>query len=99
MSVSLIEIQEATVTEVTVAAFSPADILEQRGEKMEDYRRDLDGELDLVVGIRVTHCGNNTVVVTLFNHDGEAVHYIGPQDHFVMDPPFDEEPAYDNYSE
>lgn len=96
--VSVLEIDGASVAEIMLEGFSPADIIEQRGEKFEEYRRNPDHmPVDCVVGINITHVGHNQVVVSLFDHDGAAVHYIGPADHFTQVPPLDEEPAYDNY--
>lgn len=89
----------AGCTVIELKAFSPADILEQRGETFAEYRRSEDNmPIDCVVGIAVQHLKNQQTVVQVFDHDGECVAYVGPTNCFVMDPPFDEEPAYDNYN-
>lgn len=97
--VQLIEIDEHTeVSTFDVSAFSPADIVTARAETMEYYRRDVDNPEDILVGIDVTRLEETKqVVVQVYDRDGRCASYIGPADHFVMDPPLDEEPAYDNY--
>lgn len=98
MSVSVTEIDGANIVEVVLEAFTPAAIIVSRGETLEEYRRNEDdASIDCVIGICLTHVGHGQTVVSLFNHDGEAVHYIGPTDVFQHIPNIGEEAAYNNY--